>query len=190
MEVRKTRLPGVLVLKPKRFGDARGHFVETYNERVFRAAGVTATFVQDNQSLSVARGTVRGLHFQLPPESQAKLMRVVSGRVFDVVVDLRVGSPTYGEWLAEELSAQGGEQAYIPAGLAHGFCTLEPMTEVAYKVDRPYAPQCDSGIRWNDPQLAIAWPVKESEAILSDKDRRMGTFAAFKSPFRYEPSVG
>jgi dTDP-4-dehydrorhamnose 3,5-epimerase len=190
MEVRKTRLPGVLVLKPRRFSDNRGFFVETYNERVFRAAGVVAAFTQDNQSMSVARGTVRGLHFQLPPEAQAKLMRVAAGRVYDVVVDLRAGSPAYGHWLAEELTAEGGEQVYIPAGLAHGFCTLEPMTQVAYKVDRPYAPQCDSGILWNDPQLAIAWPVKDSEATLSDKDRNMGSFAAFTSPFRYEPPVG
>jgi dTDP-4-dehydrorhamnose 3,5-epimerase len=188
MEVRATRLPGVLLLKPKRFIDSRGYFVETYNERDFRAAGVAPVFIQDNQSLSFERGTIRGLHFQLPPAQQAKLVRVLVGGIFDVVIDLRVGSPTYGEWIGQELSAEGGEQVFIPGGLAHGFCTLEPRTEVGYKVDRPYAPDRASGIVWNDPTLRIAWPVPDYEATISEKDRRLSPLSVFKSPFTYPES--
>lgn len=185
MDVRITKLQGVLVLKPRRFVDARGYFAEVYTERVFHQAGVTAAFVQDNQSYSLHQGTMRGLHFQLPPAAQAKLVRVIRGCVYDVVVDLRVGSPTYGEWIAERLSADGGEQIYIPSGFAHGFCTLEANTEVSYKVDSYYAPAYDTGIIWNDPTLNIHWPVAADAVILSDKDRKLGTFAAFVSPFRY-----
>lgn len=185
MDVTTTKLQGVLILKPRRFADARGFFVEVYNERVFREAGVTPTFVQDNHSYSRQRGTIRGLHFQLPPATQAKLVRVVRGRVYDVAVDLRRGSPTYGQWVAESLSAEGGEQIYLPHGFAHGFCTLEDETEVVYKVDAYYAPAQDSGIIWNDPSLNISWPVAPEAVVLSDKDRKLGTFAAFASPFHY-----
>ena len=185
MDVRETKLQGVLVLKPRRFADPRGYFVETYTDRVFRQAGVAPAFVQDNQSLSLRRGTIRGLHFQLPPAAQAKLVRVIRGSLYDVAVDLRLGSPTYGEWIAEELSAEAGEQIYVPRGFAHGFCTLEDETEVAYKVDTYYAPAHDSGIIWNDPTLNISWPVAPDAAILSEKDRALGTFAAFASPFQY-----
>lgn len=185
MDVRTTKLQGVVVLKPRRFADARGFFVEIYNQRVFRAAGVTATFVQDNHSYSREPGTVRGLHFQLPPATQAKLVRVTRGRVYDVAVDLRRGSPTYGQWIAEPLSAEGGEQIFLPHGFAHGFCTLDADTEVVYKVDAYYAPALDSGIIWNDPSLNISWPVAPGAAVLSDKDTRLGTFAAFASPFHY-----
>ena len=187
MDVRIAKLQGVLLLKPRRFVDARGYFIEVYTERVFHEAGITAAFVQDNQSYSLRQGTVRGLHFQLPPLAQAKLVRVIRGSVYDVAVDLRVGSPTYGEWMAERLSADGGEQIYVPPGFAHGFCTLEAETEIAYKVDSYYAPACDSGIIWNDPTLNIPWPVAPDAAILSERDRKLGTFAAFASPFQYRP---
>jgi dTDP-4-dehydrorhamnose 3,5-epimerase len=185
MDVKATKLQGILVLRPQRFADARGYFVETYTDRVFRQAGVAATFVQDNLSFSLRRGTIRGLHFQLPPASQAKLVRVIRGSVYDVAVDLRIGSPTHGQWIAERLTADGGEQIYVPHGFAHGFCTLEADTEVAYKVDSYYAPDCDSGIIWNDPTLNIPWPVAPDAAMLSVKDRTLGTFRAFKSPFHY-----
>jgi dTDP-4-dehydrorhamnose 3,5-epimerase len=185
MDVRTTKLQGVMVLKPRRFADARGYFFEAYTERTFRQAGVTATFLQDNQSFSLRQGTIRGLHFQLPPAVQAKLVRVVRGCIYDVAVDLRRGSATYGQWTAERLSADGGEQIYVPYGFAHGFCTLEPDTEVAYKVDTYYAPEYDSGIIWNDPTLNIPWPVAPEAAILSEKDGKLGTFAAFTSPFQF-----
>jgi dTDP-4-dehydrorhamnose 3,5-epimerase len=185
MEVKTTRLQGVLILKPRRFVDERGFFAESYAERPFRAAGIAARFVQDNQSFSRHQGTIRGLHFQLPPAAQAKLVQVIRGCVYDVAVDLRLGSPTYGQWIGERLSAKGGEQIYLPQGFAHGFCTLEPDTEVTYKVDSYYAPAYDSGIIWNDPTLNIPWPVAAAAAVLSEKDRRLGTFAQFESPFQY-----
>lgn len=186
MDATKLKLPGLMVLKPRRFSDPRGYFIETYNEKVFAAAGITTKFVQDNQSLSAAKGTVRGLHFQLPPAAQAKLVRVLQGSVYDVAIDLRMGSPTYGQSAAATLTADGGEQIFVPRGFAHGFCTLEPDTVVAYKVDAFYAPASDSGLIWNDPTLAIGWPVAASEAVLSDKDKTHGRFADFNSPFRYE----
>jgi dTDP-4-dehydrorhamnose 3,5-epimerase len=186
MEVKNTNLPGVLLLKPRRFSDARGHFSEIYNERTFAAAGITTKFVQDNQSYSAKRGTVRGLHFQLPPDAQAKLVRVLRGSVYDVAVDMRRGSPAYGRWIAETLTADGGEQLLVPRGFAHAFCTLEPDTVVAYKVDNFYAPQSDSGLIWNDPTLAIDWPVKADEIMLSDKDAKLGFLKDFDSPFTYE----
>jgi dTDP-4-dehydrorhamnose 3,5-epimerase len=184
MDIKTTELPGVLVLKPRRFADPRGYFVETYNAQRFRQCGIVVPFVQDNQSFSICKGTIRGLHFQLPPAAQAKLVRVLRGRIFDVAVDLRLGSPTYGQWIAEEISAEGGEQIFVPHGFAHGFCTLEPNTEVAYQVDSYYAPASESGIIWDDPSLNILWPVAPNEAILSDKDRQLGTFKALVSPFR------
>jgi dTDP-4-dehydrorhamnose 3,5-epimerase len=186
MDVKKLKLPGVILVKPRRFSDARGYFSETYNEKTFRAAGITADFVQDNQSLSTQRGTIRGLHFQLPPAAQGKLVRVLQGSVYDVAVDLRVGSPTYGRWDGATLTAEGGEQIYVPRGFAHAFCTLEPDTVVAYKVDDFYAPASDSGLIWNDPTLAIEWPVAANEVVLSDKDQKLGRFADFASPFVYE----
>ena len=189
MEVKSAHLPGVVLLKPRRFADARGYFVEAYSERSFRDAGIDCRFVQDNQSYSKRIGTIRALHFQLPPHPQAKLVRVLRGAILDVAVDLRVGSPTFGQSYAARLSAEGGEQLFLPRGIAHGFCTLEPQTEVAYKVDEFYAPACDSGIAWNDPSLAIAWPVADGEAMVSDKDRTLGSFDQFKSPFRYDKAA-
>jgi dTDP-4-dehydrorhamnose 3,5-epimerase len=186
MDITATAIPGVLLLKPRHFNDARGYFVETYNQRVAQAAGLAAEFIQDNQALSFKRGTVRALHFQVPPHAQAKLVRVLRGAVYDVAVDLRAGSPTYGRWTAATLTAQGGEQFFVPRGFAHGYCTLEADTEVAYKVDDYYAPDCDQGLIWNDPTLAIDWPVAAADAVLSDKDRKLPRFADFVSPFRYD----
>jgi dTDP-4-dehydrorhamnose 3,5-epimerase len=183
MEVEPTALPGVFLLRPRRFPDARGYFVETYNQHAFKEAGIDVEFVQDNLSFSFRRGTIRGLHFQLPPETQAKLVRVLHGAIFDVAVDLRTNSPTFGKWLSSNLSAEGGEQLFIPRGFGHGFCTLESDTQVAYKVDAYYASGCDSGIVWNDPTLDINWPAAPSEAILSEKDLRLGRFDQFASPF-------
>jgi dTDP-4-dehydrorhamnose 3,5-epimerase len=185
MESKPTKLTDVLVLKPRRFADIRGYFVETYNEQLFQRAGIIVNFVQDNQSFSVSRGTVRGLHFQLPPAEQAKLVRVLRGSIFDVVIDLRLESPTYGQWITEKMSAEDGEQIFVPRGFAHGFCTLEPNTEVAYKVDNYYAPASESGLIWSDSSLNIPWPVEFNQAILSEKDRNLAEFADFVSPFRY-----
>jgi dTDP-4-dehydrorhamnose 3,5-epimerase len=179
-------IPAVVLVRPKKFGDARGYFMETWSAQDFAAAGIGAVFVQDNQSLSAARGVVRGLHFQAPPAAQAKLIRVLRGAIFDVTVDIRRGSPSYGRWCAATLTADGAEQLFVPHGFAHGFCTLEPDTEVVYKVDVPYAPQTEGGIAWNDPELAIDWPVSEAEAQLSGKDAALPGFAGFVSPFRYE----
>jgi dTDP-4-dehydrorhamnose 3,5-epimerase len=176
-------IEGVLLVRPKKFGDARGYFLESYNARAFAEAGIGATFVQDNQSLSVERGTIRGLHFQTPPEPQAKLVRVLKGSIFDVAVDLRRGSKTYGRWCAATLTSEGAEQLFIPRGFAHGFCTIEPNTEVAYKVDGFYAPACDAGLRWNDPDIGVGWPISADEAMLSDKDGKLPFFAGFVSPF-------
>ncbi len=185
MDVKSTKLPGVLLLRPRYFADARGYFVETYNKRAAATAGVAADFVQDNQALSLRAGTVRALHFQVPPRPQAKLVRVLRGSIYDVAVDLRVGSPNYGAWVAERVTAEGGEQLFVPRGFAHGYCTLDPDTEVAYKVDDYYAPECEQGLIWNDPTLAIGWPVAAADAMLSNKDRALGFFADFVSPFRY-----
>jgi dTDP-4-dehydrorhamnose 3,5-epimerase len=171
LEVRPTAIPGVLVVTPRRFSDHRGFFVETYNRQHFGEAGIDVEFVQDNRSLSRDAGTVRGLHFQSGPFAQAKLVSVTRGRILDVVVDVRRSSPTFGRHVPMELSAEAGEQLYVPVGFAHGFCTLEPDTEVAYKVSSYYSPGHDHGLSWDDPALGIAWPVTPDRAILSEKDR-------------------
>jgi dTDP-4-dehydrorhamnose 3,5-epimerase len=186
MDVEATVISGVLLLKPRYFHDARGYFVETFNARAAREAGLKADFVQDNQALSLKRGTVRALHFQLPPRAQAKLVRVFRGSIYDVAVDLRAGSPSYGRWVAATLTAQGGDQIFVPRGFAHGYCTLEDNTEVAYKVDDYYAPDNERGLIWDDPSLGIGWPVAAADAVLSDKDRKLPRFADFVSPFRYD----
>ena len=188
MQVEDTDIPGVQLLRPRLFYDPRGYFVETYNQQSARDLGLTASFVQDNQSLSVKRGTVRALHFQVPPKTQAKLVRVLRGSIYDVALDLRLGSPPYGRWTAMTLTAGGGEQLFVPRGFAHGFCTLEPDTEVAYKVDDYYAPESERGLAWNDPTLAITWPVVPEDVVVSDKDRKLGRFSDFVSPFCYEAS--
>jgi len=169
---RPVEIEGPLVLSVRRFGDHRGYFMETYAEADFRAVGVTARFVQDNQSLSATPGTLRGMHFQLPPRAQAKLVRVLQGAILDIVVDIRRASPGYGKFATCRLTAEGGEQFFVPEGFAHGFVTLEPDTIVAYKVSDTYAPDCDRGLAWDDPDLALPWPDLPGGPILSDKDRR------------------
>jgi dTDP-4-dehydrorhamnose 3,5-epimerase len=177
VEARAFGIGGPLLLSVRRFADPRGVFAETYNHRDFTTIGIAEEFVQDNQSVSTHPGTVRGLHFQRHPHAQAKLVRVLRGRLLDVAVDLRTGSPTYGRHVAAELSAENGHMLYVPAGFAHGFVTREPMTEVAYKVSDLYAPDCDGGVLWNDPELAIAWGVAPEAAVLSDKDLRLPRLA-------------
>ena len=171
MQITQTALSGVKLITPKRFGDHRGHFSETYNAKTWADAGIDQVFVQDNQSFSAARGTIRALHIQLPPFAQAKLVRVLRGAIFDVAIDIRKGSPTYGHHVSFTLSAENRTQAIIPEGFLHGFCTLEPDTEVFYKVNNYYSVAHERGIRWTDPAIGIEWPVGAHEAILSDKDR-------------------
>ncbi|HEV7263513.1 MAG TPA: dTDP-4-dehydrorhamnose 3,5-epimerase [Falsiroseomonas sp.] len=182
-EARLLAIPGPLLISARRFGDARGVFAETYSRRDFAVLGIAEEFVQDNHSVSTAIGTLRGLHFQLRPRAQAKLVRVLRGRVLDVAVDLRPGSPTHGRHIAAELSAENGLMLYVPVGFAHGFVTREPDTEVAYKVTDTYAPECDRGLAWDDPALGIAWGVAPDAAILSDKDRRWPRLAELGAVF-------
>lgn len=171
MKVEKLAIPEVILLTPPRFSDPRGFFSETFNVRRFAAAGVGQPFVQDNQSLSVAKGTVRGLHCQVAPSIQGKLVRCVRGAIWDVAVDIRHGSPTYGRHVAAVLSAENWSQLWIPGGFLHGFCTLAPDTEVIYKVTADYDRAAERAVVWNDPDLALPWPVAEDAAALSDKDR-------------------
>lgn len=163
-------IPEVLLITPRRHGDARGWFAETWSRATLAAAGIDADFVQDNQAYNARRGTLRGLHFQAAPHPQAKLVRVLRGAIFDVAADVRPGSPTYGRWAGAELTAAGGEQLFVPRGFAHGYCTLTDDCELAYKVDGLYAPDCEGAVIWNDPDLAVAWPL-DGEPVLSDKDR-------------------
>jgi dTDP-4-dehydrorhamnose 3,5-epimerase len=176
MEITKTALEGVVILTPKKFGDKRGFFSETYNKKTLAEAGLDLDFVQDNHSLSAETGVVRGLHFQSPPFAQDKLVRVVKGRILDVAVDLRKSSPTFKQHVAVELSDQNWQQLLVPIGFAHGFVTLEPNTEVIYKVTNYYSPANDLGIRWNDPTLGINWPIPADRAILSTKDAALPFF--------------
>jgi dTDP-4-dehydrorhamnose 3,5-epimerase len=178
-------IPGLLAISPRRFDDARGYFMETYRASDFAEIGVRARFVQDNQALSKARGTIRGLHFQRPPHAQAKLVRAIRGVAFDVIVDLRAGSPAYGKWVSVTLEPDG-QQVFIPQGCAHGYATLEPDTEIAYKCDAYYAAEADSGINFADPAIAIAWPVALPDAVVSDKDRALPLLRDFASPFVLE----
>jgi dTDP-4-dehydrorhamnose 3,5-epimerase len=171
MKIVSEHLGGVLVLQQRIFADARGSFTETYSRRMLATLGIADEFVQDNQSLSVKRGTVRGLHLQVQPHAQGKLVRVLRGRILDVAVDLRPGSATLHQHVAVELSASEGTQIWVPIGFAHGFCTLEPNTEVLYKVTDFYDPGTERSIRWDDPSLGIRWPVTAADATLSDKDR-------------------
>ncbi|MQX37747.1 dTDP-4-dehydrorhamnose 3,5-epimerase [Roseospira navarrensis] len=174
MEIEALDIPEVRILKPRKFGDHRGFFSETYNKNALAEAGIHLDFVQDNHSLSATPGTLRGLHFQTPPMAQDKLVRVVRGAVWDVAVDIRAGSPTYGRWVGAEISAAAWNQILVPAGFAHGFLTLTPDTEVEYKVTAFYAPDCDKGLAWDDPDLAIDWPLPAGldRPVLSEKDAR------------------
>lgn len=172
MNVIKTDIEGVVVIEPKVFGDERGYFFESFNaERFFAETGIDVAFVQDNESRS-KRGVLRGLHFQREPYAQAKLVRVVQGRVIDVAVDIRPGSPTFGKYVATELSGENHRQMFIPKGFAHGYVVLEDDTVFQYKCDEYYHPESEAGIAWNDPQIGIEWPLSEDEIILSNKDRK------------------
>ncbi len=181
--VERLPLDGVFKITPKRFGDARGFFSETYNRAAFRAVGITCDFVQDNHSRSQERGTVRGLHFQIAPCAQAKLVRVLHGAIFDVAVDLRRASSTFGHYCAALLTADDGSQLFVPPGFAHGFCTLEPGTEVFYKVDAPYSREHERGLRWDDPGLGIQWPITRQEAVLIERDQHWPLFSELRACF-------
>lgn len=184
MQIEETSLPGVLILTPSRIGDQRGFFTETWSRPRFAEAGIDVDFVQDNLSLSEAAGTVRGLHFQAPPRAQAKLVRCGRGRAFDVAVDIRRGSPTFAKWVGVELGFDNGRQLFLPAGFAHGFATLEPGTEIAYKCSDTYAPEAEGAIRWDDPEIGIDWPVTGAP-ILSAKDAAAPFFSELDSPFAW-----
>lgn len=169
MRVFESNLTGVKLIEPKSFGDARGFFMESYNEELFRSIGIDQKFIQDNHSLSKDAGVLRGLHYQLNPKAQSKLIRVVTGAIYDVVVDIREGSPTFGKWEGYILSEHNKRQLFVPKGFAHGFCTITNDVNVQYKVDEYYSPEHDRGIMWDDPELRIQWPL--TEPILSDKDK-------------------
>lgn len=176
----------IKLIKPRRFADDRGWFSETYNARTYAALGVTVAFCQDNHSMSRPAGVLRGLHFQRPPHAQAKLVRCVRGAIWDVAVDIRTGSPTFGRFVATELTAENGWQLFVPEGFAHGFVTLAPDTEVEYKVSDFYSPDCDGGLIWNDPDLAVPWPLADGAPILSDKDQKLPRLSEFENPFIYD----
>jgi len=182
--MRSPTLPRIIA--PRRYVDDRGWFSETFHENRLRDIGVTLRFVQDNQSCSKRAGTLRGLHFQVPPAAQAKLIAVVRGRILDVVVDIRRGSATFGKYASVELSAESGLQVYVPEGFAHGFVTLEDEVVVMYKTSAFYSPAHDCGIFWNDPDIAFPWPFKDFEVIVSDKDKRLPLLKDFVSPFPYD----
>ena len=183
LEITSLRIADVKIVTPARFGDARGFFSETYNRERFIDAGIDANFVQVNHSLSAVAGTVRGLHYQAPPFAQAKLVRVLRGAIIDVAVDVRSGSPTYGEWVSAELSAENGKQIFVPRGFLHGFATLTADTEIAYKVDNYYSKECDGAVRWDDAELAIDWGIDTATATLSKKDLESPRFSDFNTPF-------
>jgi dTDP-4-dehydrorhamnose 3,5-epimerase len=184
MQIDTTALPDVLILTQRRFGDARGWFMESWNARRMAEAGLDLPWVQDNHSFSSAKGTLRGLHFQSPPRAQDKLVRCTRGAILDVAVDIRAGAPTYGKWVAVELSADNGRQLFVPKGFLHGFVTLMDGTEVQYKCTDLYAPENDGAVRWDDPALGIDWGV--TAPVLSDKDARAPLLADIGTPFRWE----
>lgn len=183
MQIETTPLDGVLLITPRRFGDERGFFSESYSRKAFAEAGIDIDFVQDNHSLSRSPGTVRGLHFQAPPHAQDKLVRCGRGAIFDVAVDIRVGSRTYGDWYGVELSFENGRQLLIPAGFAHGFATRSPDSEIVYKCSDYYAPETEGALLWNDPEIGIEWGLDGAEPILSGKDAQAGFISDFTSPF-------
>ena len=183
MKIEKTPLPDVVILTPARFGDARGWFSETFNAKRFAQAGLTMDWVQDNHSMSAAVGTLRGLHFQRPPHAQDKLVRCTRGAIFDVAVDVRRSSATYGKWFGVELTPDNGKQLLVPKGFLHGFVTRQPDTEVQYKCSDVYAPDCDGGIRWNDPTIGIDWGV--TDPVLSAKDQVAPFLDGWESPFEW-----
>ncbi len=184
MLIEPTDLPGVMILTPRRFADARGWFSETWNAAVLAGSGITFSFVQDNHSYSAHKGTLRGLHYQRPPHAQAKLVRCTRGAIFDVAVDVRRGSPTYLKWVGADLTADNARQMLIPSGFLHGFVTRVPDTEVQYKCSDAYAPECDAGIRWDDPAIGVDWGLTGAP-VLSDKDAAAPGVADFESPFEW-----
>lgn len=189
MIVEPLAIPEVMRLRPRRFGDSRGYFAEVFSARVFCDRVAKVDFVQDNEALSGAAGTLRGLHFQRPPMAQGKLVRVIKGAIIDVAVDIRRGSPTYGHYVSARLDGADGDQLWVPAGFAHGYCTLEPDTLVAYKVTDSYSPAHDGGILWNDPALGIKWPDVAGGPILSDKDLKLPPLADLPEIFVYGPEL-
>lgn len=186
MKVEQTALPGVILITPPRFGDHRGFFSESYSKTKLSDAGIDMDFVQDNHSMSSTVGTVRGLHFQVPPHAQDKLVRCGKGALFDVAVDVRKGSPTYSQWVGYELSSENGQQLLIPAGFAHGFMTLQPDTEIVYKCTDYYAPKTEGALLWNDPEIGIEWPIQGIGPAISDKDAIAPGIDGYDSPFVWE----
>jgi dTDP-4-dehydrorhamnose 3,5-epimerase len=189
MQVTQTDIADIKLITPVRHVDSRGFFSEVFKESVLQEHGIGTHFVQDNHSLSASKGVVRGLHFQIPPFAQAKLLRVTAGSIFDVAVDIRWGSPSFGRHVAAMLSAAGGNQIFIPEGFAHGYCTLEPDTEVIYKVSAYYSAEHDRGLLWNDPALAIAWPVAADGAVVSDRDQKHPVLSCLPRFFEYGSAV-
>lgn len=185
MKIETLSLEGVLLIEPGRIGDARGFFSETFRADRFEEAAGPVRFVQDNHSASAARGTIRGLHYQKQPKAQGKLIRVTKGAILDVAVDIRTGSPTFGQHVAVELSAENWRQLWVPPGFLHGFCTLVENVEVIYKVTEYYSRDHDAGVRWDDPDIGVAWPVSAGEAMLSDKDRVAPLLRDIGSEFTY-----
>jgi dTDP-4-dehydrorhamnose 3,5-epimerase len=189
MTISELEISAVKLIVPKRFRDARGYFSETWSEGIFREEVANVTFVQDNQSMSVKKGTLRGLHFQKPPYAQGKLVRVLRGSIYDATVDIRKGSPTYGKHVAVKLDAVEGAQIWVPPGFLHGFCTLEDETEVFYKTTAYYSPGHDAGVLWCDPDLDIDWPLDPESVVLSDKDQRHPRLRDLPEFFDYKPGV-
>jgi dTDP-4-dehydrorhamnose 3,5-epimerase len=191
MQFEKLDIPDVILITPKKFGDERGYFMESFRKSLFNEAVGNFDFVQDNQSLSADAGTIRGLHFQLEPKAQGKLVSCVTGGILDVAVDIRTGSPTYGHHVTAELTADNGQMLWVPAGFAHGFCTLEANTKVSYKVTEYYSPEHDRGLAYDDPEIGINWPIASGKAVLSAKDRRQPKLAELGAMFTYsQSSVG
>jgi dTDP-4-dehydrorhamnose 3,5-epimerase len=188
MEVTALELPGAYLLKPKRYPDMRGFFVEPYNKKALAAHGLTFDFVQDNLSMSERTGTIRGLHYQAPPSAQTKLIWVSRGALLDVLVDIRHGSPTYGRHVAIDLSAENGAQGLVPRGVAHGFCTLADHTMAHYKVDAYYDQPSENGLLWNDPALGIRWPVDDNSAVIIDKDKKFPLLRDLPRHFEWKAS--
>lgn len=184
MKVERLAIPEILLLTPARYSDGRGFFSETWNQQRYQEIGIPGPFVQDNHSYSAQRGTVRGLHLQIEPNVQGKLVRVTRGSIWDVAVDVRHGSPTFGRHAAAELTADNWQQLWVPGGFLHGYCTLEPDTEVIYKVTAPYDKAAERGVIWDDPDLAVPWPIQPGTAMLSDKDRVLPRFAECPAWFR------
>ena len=186
-EFKKLEVPDVVLIHPRAFGDERGFFMESYRSTDFHAFGIYDNFQQDNHSKSVAKGTLRGLHFQREPKAQAKIVRVVRGSVFDVAVDIRPDSPSFGKWVSAILTAENKAMLYIPKGFAHGVCTLEDNTEILYKSSGIYSPEHEGGIMWNDPELGIAWPVENP--VLSDRDTKWPTLHEYRKGCRPKSEI-